>query len=104
MNRRIRKTYQNENEFLTFLDYPEIPIHNNDAELGARAQVRCQDVSLFTKNESGTKAVDFYLTIVKTADKLGINPFEYVYDLIAGMNDHIALSEMIRWKNNKTTG
>jgi hypothetical protein len=49
------------------LDYPELPLHNNDAELGARAQVRKRDVSLQTKTKEGTKASDTFLTIVNTA-------------------------------------
>ena len=48
LNDRIEKTNEKKFELLTVLKYPEIPLHNNDAELGARAQVRKRDVSLHT--------------------------------------------------------
>jgi len=65
--------------------------------------VRYRDVSLFTRNKDGTKAVDFYLTIINIAQKAGVNPFEYISNLITGENNHKSLSEMIRWKSKKTT-
>jgi len=49
LNRRIQKTYRNKEQLLTFLKYPEVPLHNNDAELGARAQVRYPGCQPFYK-------------------------------------------------------
>jgi len=43
------------------------------------------------------------MTIVKTAIKLGVNPFGYIHDLITGEKNHKLLSEIIRWKSQKTT-
>jgi hypothetical protein len=60
------------------LKHPEIPLYNNDAELGARAQVRKRDVSLHTMTEDGTKANDTFLTIVQTAKKLGVSAYAYI--------------------------
>ena len=51
------------------LKHPEVPLYNNESELGARAQVRRRDVSLHTMTEDGTKANDTFLTIVGTAKK-----------------------------------
>lgn len=103
LNLRIEKTYKKMDVLLTFVRYPNIPLHNNDAELGARAQVRYRDVSLFTRNEKGTKAVDTYLTIVKTAKKLDLNPSNYISGLIRGDVDHRSLAEIIAWKSQKAT-
>jgi hypothetical protein len=69
LNERIEKTRENKSELLLTLKYPEIPLHNNDAELGARSQVRKRDVSLHTMTEEGTKASDTFMTIVQTAKK-----------------------------------
>ena len=69
LNERIEKTKENKSELLLTLKYPEIPLHNNDAEMGARIQVRKRDVSLHTMREEGTKASDTFLTIVQTAKK-----------------------------------
>ncbi|MCD4809220.1 MAG: transposase, partial [Methanosarcinales archaeon] len=40
LDERIAKTKANKTQLLLVLKYPELPLHNNDAELGARAQVR----------------------------------------------------------------
>lgn len=103
LNLRIEKTCRNKDFLLTFLDNPHIPLHNNDAELGARAQVRYRDVSLFTRNEKGTKVVDRNLTIVKTAKKLNINPFDHISGLIKNGHEQRSLAEIISCKNQKTT-
>jgi hypothetical protein len=65
------------------LKYPEIPLHNNDAELGARTQVRKRDVSLHTMTEEDTKASDTFLTIVQTAKKLGVSAYDYISDRVS---------------------
>ena len=52
---------------LTVSILPEIPLHNNAAELAARAKVRKRDVLLQTMVDKGTKANDIFMTIVQTA-------------------------------------
>lgn len=80
---RIAKTRDNKSELLMVLKHPEVPLHNNESELGARAQVRRRDVSLHTMTEDGTKANDTFLTIVQTAKKLGVSTYEYIYDRVS---------------------
>ncbi|MHC1594371.1 MAG: IS66 family transposase [Methanotrichaceae archaeon] len=80
---RIAKTMDNKSELLMVLKHPEVPLHNNESELGARAQVRRRDVSLHTMTEDGTKANDTFLTIVQTAKKLGVSTYEYIYDRVS---------------------
>ncbi len=46
LNELIKKTKEIKSELLLTLKYPEIPLHNNAAELGAREQVRKRDMSL----------------------------------------------------------
>ena len=65
------------------LKNPELPLHNNPAELGARAKVRNRDVSLHTLTSDGTEAVDTFLTLVQTAKKLGVNISEYISSVIS---------------------
>jgi hypothetical protein len=81
------------------LKHPELPVHNNDAELGARAQVRKRDVSLHTMTEDGTKANDTFLTIGQTAKKLGVSVYEYIYDRVSERFRLPSLSELIRAKS-----
>ncbi len=64
LDERIAKSKDKKSELSMVLKHPELPLHNNDAELGARARVRKRDVSLHTMTEDGTKANDTFLTIV----------------------------------------
>lgn len=98
LNDRIEKTKEKKFELLLVLKYPELPLHNNDAELGARAQVRKRDVSLHTITEEGTKASDSFLTIVQTAKKLGVSVYDYFNDRVSKSFKMPSLAEMIRTK------
>ena len=48
---RIAKTAAKKDELLTVLSVPEVPLHNNDSELGARVSARRRDVSLHSRSE-----------------------------------------------------
>ncbi|MGK5092888.1 transposase [Deltaproteobacteria bacterium TL4] len=56
LDQRIAKTHSRVEALLQVLKYPQIPLHNNSAELGARSAVRRRDVSLHTINLKGTRA------------------------------------------------
>jgi len=98
LDNRIEKTYAKKEELLKVLKYPELPLHNNDTELGARAEKRRQDVSLQTKTEEGTKAKDTFLTITQTAKKLGVSAYEYIYDRISKQFIMPSLAKLIQQK------
>ena len=57
---RIAKSGTKKDELLLVLQRPELPLHNNAAELAARSQARSRDVSLQTKSVAGIKAKDTY--------------------------------------------
>ena len=87
---------ENKDKLLQVLNNPKIPLHNNPAELGARAQVRKRDVSLHTITKDGTEAVDALLTIVQSAKKLGINVVNYIHDTLVNKTMermHITISK-----------
>jgi hypothetical protein len=67
---------------LMVLSHPEILLHNNPAELGARQRVRKRDVSLQARTREGIGAWDTFETLVATAKKLGVNLFRYLHDRI----------------------
>ncbi|CEG12001.1 hypothetical protein MSIBF_A1850001 [groundwater metagenome] len=73
-------------------------MHNNDAELGARAAVRKRDVSLHTLTEDGTKANDTFLTIAQTCKKLGVNTYDYIFDRISKEYKLPSLAQIIKTK------
>lgn len=95
LNELIKKTKEIKSELLLTLKYPEIPLHNNAAELGAREQVRKRDVSLHTMTEEGTKANDTFSTIVQTAKKLGVSAYEYFNDRMSKAFEMPSLAELI---------
>lgn len=96
---RIEKTKAKQEELLKVLKYPELPLHNNESELGARTEKRRQDVSLQTKTEEGTKAKDTFLTITQTAKKLGVSAYEYIHDRISKQFNMPSLAKLIEQKS-----
>ncbi|MBF0591213.1 MAG: hypothetical protein HQL02_03910 [Nitrospirae bacterium] len=98
LDERILKTFPKKEEMLKVLKYPEIPLHNNGTELEARVQVRYRDVSLQTKTDEGTKAKDSFLSVIRTAKKLGVNAYRYISDRISRQFKMPALSDIIRSK------
>ncbi|MEA3324141.1 MAG: hypothetical protein U9Q37_03240 [Euryarchaeota archaeon] len=77
------------------LKHHEVPLHNNESELGARAHVRRRDVSLHTMTEDGTKANDTFLTIVETEKLLGVSAYDYIHDRVSKRFRMPSLAEMI---------
>ena len=77
---RIAKTAAKKNELLTVLSHPEVPLHNNASELGARVSARRRDVSLHSKSERGARAMDIFTTLIQTCKKLRISAYAYLSD------------------------
>ena len=80
------------------LEHPEVLLHNNPAELGARQRVRKRDVSLQACKAAGLAAWDTFQSLVETAKKLGVNSYEYFYDRISGNYALPSLAQLIRHK------
>jgi len=96
LNKRISKTKAKKRELLLVLKYPELPLHNNRAELGARVQKRREDVSLQTITKEGTDAKDSMQTVVETAKKHSVNPSKYIFDRISKNFKMPSLASLIR--------
>lgn len=94
LDKQIEKTCNNKNKLLQVLQFPEIPLHNNLSELGARRQVRKRDISLHTMTEEGTKNQDAFLSIGQTAMQLGVDVFKYLKDFISN-NIETSLAQII---------
>jgi cell division protein FtsB len=100
LDERITKTQAKKDELLTVLSYPEAPLHNNESELGARVSARRRDVSLHTKSQAGTRAMDTFTTIVQTAKKLCVNAYAYIFDRISGRQQLPSLAELIEARSH----
>ena len=71
LDERLAKTLAKKESLLMVLSHPEILLHNNPAELGARQRVRKRDVSLQACTTEGITAWDTFQTLVETAKSLG---------------------------------
>lgn len=99
LDERISKTKEKKESLLKVLTMPEIPLHNNAAELAARVKVRKRDVSLQTVTDKGTKANDTFMTIVQTAKKLDVSAYDYIFDRVSNKFEMPSLAQLIREKS-----
>ena len=102
LNDRLAQTLAHKEKLLVVLDHPEVPLHNNPAELGARQRVRKRDVSFGPRSETGRVAWDVFMTVSETAKKLGVSFYQYVRDRVAQTNEMPALADIIRSRGQPT--
>jgi len=95
LDERIAKTRAKQSCLLMVLAHPEIPLHNNPAELGARARVRKRDVSFGPRTHEGARAWDTFMTLAATATKLGVSFYHYIQDRISGTSQMPSLADLI---------
>ena len=93
LDERIAKTRAKKEPLLMVLRHPEIPLHNNPAELGARGRVRKREVSFGPRTEEGIRA--WYTFGTLTATKLGVSCYHYIHDRVSGRNRMPALAKLI---------
>ena len=96
LNDRLAKTLANKEKLLVVLNHPEVPLHNNPAELGARQRVRKRDVSFGPRSETGRVAWDVFMTVAETSKKLGVSFYQYVRDRLSRTNEMPALADIVR--------
>lgn len=99
LDERKRLTAAKISELLLFLDHPELPLHNNPAELAARTMVQRRNISYATQTTEGTKAWDIFMSLVSTTRKLEISFFEYMRDRISQIGNIPSLRTIIRGKS-----
>jgi hypothetical protein len=99
LDQRIAKTKAKKDNLLKVLTHPEIPLHNNPAELGARLRVRKRDISFGPRSLAGATAWDTFMTLVATAKKLKVSFFAYIYDRVSGAMALPSLAELIQQRS-----
>jgi hypothetical protein len=95
LNERIAKTRAKKGALLLVLAHPEIPLHNNAAELGARQRVRKRDVSFGPRTAEGALAWDTFMSLADTTRKLGVSFYHYIHDRIRGEQQIPPLADLI---------
>ena len=95
LDKRIAKTKAKQESLLMVLKHPEIPLHNNPAELEVRRRARKRDVSFGPRTEDGKKAWDTFLSLAATTKKLGVSFYKYVHDRVSDDNKIPQIAELI---------
>jgi hypothetical protein len=95
LDKRIAKTQAKKASLLLVLKHPELPLHNNPAELGARQRVRKRDVSFGPRTQDGVRAWDTFATLAATAKKLDVSFYHYLFDRISGANKFPPMADLV---------
>jgi len=95
LDKLISRTQNHKIQLLKVLTHPEIPLHNNSAELGARQRVRKRKISFGPRVKDGVQAWDTFMSLVATTKKLGVNFHDYILDRIMGTGDILPLPDLI---------
>ena len=96
LDKRIAKSKAKKDRLLKVFAYPEMPLHNNPAELAARRRVRKRDISFGPRTPDGVAAWDTFMTLAATARQLGVSFYAYIYDRVAGAYALPSLADIIR--------
>jgi hypothetical protein len=99
---RITKTKKKKQELLLVLDYPNVPLHNNLAEIAVREGVIKRKISYGTRSELGKLAWENMLSIIDTCRKLGISFYKYLYDIFSDSYSMPRLSDLIFMASKST--
>ena len=95
LDQRLALTLDKKPELLLVLEHPELPLHNNPAELGARQRVRKRDVSFGPRSPAGSAAWDICMTLAATTRKLGVDFGNYLRDRFTHAGQIPPLADLI---------
>jgi len=98
LDKRIALTREKKDELLLFLKYPELPLHNNPAELALREGVIKRKISNGTRSDDGKAAWENMMSIMDTCRKHGISLYDYIKDIFSGKREMTRLSTLIAKK------
>jgi hypothetical protein len=104
LDRRLALTRDKKPELLLVLEHPELPQHNNPAELGARQRVRKRDVSFGPRSPAGSAAWDTFMTLAATTRKLGLDFATYLTDRFTRAGQIPSLADLITARAAQATG
>lgn len=85
LDHQLTLTNRKRNRLLLFLDYPFLPIQNNQAEQDIREFVVMRKISGETKSQNGDRSIERHLSIIQTARKQGLNVYETLHGLLTGI-------------------
>lgn len=92
LQERLQLTKKKKDRLLLFLDYPGIPIENNQAERDLRFAVILRKLTGGTRSLWGNKSIERHLSVLQTIRKQGLPIFETFHGLITGTVDPFVLT------------
>lgn len=95
LDHRLALTRAKKRELLTVLDFPQVPLHNNQAERDLREVVVKRKISSGPRGPDGAQAWEVYFTLLLTCRRQGVNFYDYLCDRIAQAQQMPALAELI---------
>ncbi len=98
LDKRIALSKEKKEKLLVVLKFPEIPLHNNPAELALREGVVKRKISNGTRSDDRKAAWENMLSIMNTCRKHGISLFDYIKDIFSGKMEMTRLSDIIAQK------
>ena len=101
LNDLIDRTYKNKEKLLKVLDYPHIPLHNNDSERDIREYVKRRKISGGTRSAAGRRARDTFTSLKKTCRKLGVSFWRYLQDRVGNIGIIPPLAAIIRGRSRR---
>ncbi len=99
LDHRLTLTRQKKPYLLLVLDFPEVPLDNNEAERALREYVVKRKISNGTRTEAGTQAWEIFLALVDTCRKQGVNFYQYILDRISKTFEMPSLATLIGQKS-----
>ena len=81
---------------LKCLDFPEVPLHNNQSESDIREYVKRRKISGCTKSDDGRDAIDTFLSLKKTCQRHDMSFLAYLKDRLQNLDEIAPLGELIR--------
>lgn len=101
LNDLIDRTRMNKEKLLQVLDYPNIPLHNNDSERDIREYVKRRKISGSTRSAAGRQARDTFTSLKKTCRKLGLSFWKYLQDRVSNIGKIPPLSVIIKERSRR---
>ena len=84
LDKQLKLTRRKRVRLLTFLDFPFLPIHNNQCEIDLREFVIQRKISGETKSVAGDRSLERHLSIIQTCQKQGLDIFQTLHGLLTG--------------------
>ncbi len=92
LDHQLNLTKRKRDRLLLFLDYPFLPIQNNQAEQDIREFVVMRKISGETKSQKGDRSIERHISVIQTARKQGLNVYETLHGLLTGQLSPVVLT------------